>query len=96
MAGGPLEPADRTVCDVDPSKLTDEDRMLLRIRDTLYEGNWSDFTHDLVARRDSKPHVFDIEPASDRLRRTIEVHLTQIARLRSWEEKHGVTLRADG
>lgn len=94
MADAPREPADSSG-DVDPLNLTDEQRMLVRIRDTLYEGSWDDFTHDLNARQDSKPHVFDIVPASDTLREAITVHLAQIARLRSWEQAHGVTLRAD-
>ena len=31
-------------------RLTDEHRMLLRMRDTLYEGSWDDFAHDLRAK----------------------------------------------
>ena len=95
MANAPMRPTDSCPEEVDPSNLTDEQRMLVMIRDTLYEGSWSDFTHDLEARRGSEPHVFDIEPASDTLRETIGAHLTQIVRLRSWEEQHGATLCAD-
>lgn len=95
MADAPMRPAGPCPEEVDPSNLTDEQRMLVMIRDTLYEGSWGDFMHDLQARRDSKPHVFDIVPASDTLRATICAHLAQIAQLRSWEQKHGATLRAD-
>jgi len=94
MAGAPLEPAGAGA-DVDPSNLTDEQQMLLRVRDTLYEGSWDDFARDLRARRDARPHVFDIVPASETLRETILTHLRQIDRLRNWERRHGIALRAD-
>jgi hypothetical protein len=94
MADAPREPAG-SIPNVDPSNLTDEQRMLIGIRDTLYEGSWDDFAHDLIARRDAKPHVFDILPATDTLRETIATHLAQIDRLRAWEQTNGVTLRAE-
>ncbi len=94
MADAPMGPADANP-DLDPSNLTDEQRMLVGIRDTLYEGSWDDFAHDLIARRDAKPHVFDILPATDTLRETIAAHLAQIDRLRRWEQTNGITLRAD-
>jgi len=95
MAEAPLEPTG-TGAEVDPSNLTDEQQMLLRLRDTLYEGSWDDFARDLRARRDARPHVFDIVPASETLRETIAAHLRQIDRLRNWERRHGTALRADG
>jgi hypothetical protein len=93
MADAPTGPVDPHA-DVDPTNLTPEQRMLVNIRDTLYEGSWDDFAHDLKARLDSRPAVFDIVPASDRLKDTIRSHLTLIDRLRAWEQKHGIVLRA--
>jgi hypothetical protein len=75
--------------------LTEEHRMLLDIRDTLYEGCWDDFTRDLEARRCAQPHVFDTVPDSPRMAKTIIVHLALIGEMRKWEETHGLTLRGD-
>lgn len=75
--------------------LTLEHRMLLRIRDTLYEGNWEDFEYDLRARAEGRPHVFDTVPPSQDMRTTIEHHLKMIADMRAWEDRHG-RIAADG
>jgi hypothetical protein len=75
--------------------LTPEHRMLLRIRDTLYEGSWIDFVRDLRARLNDEPHVFDIVPASAALKTTIVGHLTLIDEMASYEQRAGVTLAAD-
>ena len=75
--------------------LTDDHRMLLQIRDTLYEGSWDDFVHDLRARAEGRPHVFEIVPASERMKATIAGHLTMIEQMQSWEAAHGRALRAD-
>ena len=69
--------------------LTDEHRMLLRIRDTLYEGNWEDFIRDLTAKSEGKPHVFETVPASPEMKATIDRHLRLIRDMRSWEEQSG-------
>ena len=69
--------------------LTMEHRMLLRMRDTLYEGNWEDFEFDLRARAEGRPHVFDTVPPSRDMRATIEHHLRLIADMRDWEGRHG-------
>ena len=75
--------------------LTDEHRMLLRIRDTLYEGSWEDFARDLRARAEDRPHVFETVPASSHMKATIASHLAMIDQMQSWEAKHGRTLSAD-
>jgi hypothetical protein len=73
--------------------LTDEQRMLLDIRDTLYEGSWVDFERDLEARMNAAPHVFETVPASPEMRVTIRGHLRLIEEMRSWEAKHNQVLR---
>jgi hypothetical protein len=76
-------------------QLTDEHRMLLDIRDTLYEGSWEDFVRDLRARERGRPHVFDTLPDSPALKATIEGHLVLIEAMRAWETNRGCRLSAD-
>ncbi len=74
--------------------LTDEHRMLLTMRDTLYEGDWTDFETDLKARASDRPHVFDTVPASPTIVATIQRHLRLIADMREWETRTGRRLPA--
>jgi len=76
-------------------RLTDEHRMLLRMRDTLYEGNWGDFTRDLEARASGQPHVFETVPDNRAMRDTIIRHLGLIAEMARWEERFGRPLTPD-
>ena len=80
----------------DAFQLSDEHRMLLRIRDTLYEGNWEDFVEDLRARAEERPHVFETVPRSPEMKATIENHLAMIDAMRAWEAQHARTLVDDG
>jgi len=73
--------------------LTDEQRMLLDLRDVLYEGSWEDFRRDLEARQSAEPHVFEIVPPSPRLQEAIARHLEVIEELEQWERQHGRRLR---
>ena len=73
-----------------------EHRMLLRIRDTLYEGSWEDFASDLRARLNDEPHVFETVPASAEMKLTIADHLRLIEQMAAWERTHGTILPADG
>ncbi|MGB2984596.1 MAG: hypothetical protein WBE26_01825 [Phycisphaerae bacterium] len=75
--------------------LTDEHRMLLRIRDTLYEGSWEDFARDLRARAEDRPHVFETVPVSSQMKATIASHLAMIDQMQGWEAEHDRTLSAD-
>ena len=76
--------------------LTEEHRMLLRIRDTLYEGDWGDFVRDLQARMEDRPHVFETVPDSPEMKATIAGHLRMIAQMERWEVRYGCTLSAAG
>jgi hypothetical protein len=73
-------------------RLGPEHKMLLRMRDTLYEGSWVDFRRDLAARLNSEPHVFEIVPTSPEMRSTIENHLRLIDAMEAWELAHDKTL----
>ncbi len=84
----------------DPNKadefpLTADHRMLLQMRDTLYEGSWEDFLCDLRARAQSRPHVYDITPPSPDMKETIANHIAMIEQMREWELQRGCTLRAE-
>ena len=83
--------ADRHSADV--YRLTAEHRMLLQMRDTLYEGSWEDFIEDLRAREEGRPHVFETIPDTPGMKDTIHNHLDMIADMRLWEEKHGARLK---
>lgn len=72
--------------------LTDEQRMLVEIRDTLYEGSWDDFLADLTARAEGKAHVFALTAPSSQLKSTIQRHVDAIEALRGWERDHHQTL----
>jgi len=67
--------------------LTREDRLLVAIRDELYEGSWDEVVADLEARRARKPHVV-------KLASRIEDDLTRVEKLRAFEREHAVDLRA--
>lgn len=75
--------------------LSADHRMLLEIRDTLYEGNWDDFARDLEARRRAEPHVFAIVPESPQMLATISNHLALIREMQNWERDQQATLSAD-
>ena len=67
--------------------LTKEDRLLVAIRDELYEGSWEELLEDLEARKNRKPFVV-------KLASRIEEDLTRVEKLRAFEREHAVDLRA--
>lgn len=72
--------------------LTAEERMLVRLREELYEGSWDHFVQDLEDRLAGRPHVFEVGAASARLQDTIREHLRLIRRLREWEQREQIDL----
>ncbi len=78
----------------DSFSLTEEHRMLLQMRDSLYEGCWEDFIRDLEARAFGKPHVYETVPTSDQMKSTIKNHLLMIANMVAWEQQHDTSLTA--
>lgn len=74
--------------------LTEQHRMLLNMRDTLYESSWADFERDLHARAENHPHVFETVPTSPEMKATIGTHLAMIDDMRRWEERAGRLLCA--
>jgi hypothetical protein len=65
------------------------------MRDTLYEGSWTDFTRDLEARASGGPHVFETVPTSAAMKSTIAHHLALITEMAQWEKRYGQTLSPD-
>jgi hypothetical protein len=63
-----------------------EERVLVLLRDELYEGAWDALEADLRARLERRPAVF-------KLSTRIEEDLERIAKLREFERTRGVDLR---
>lgn len=66
--------------------LTEEERMLLILRDELYGGSWDKMEEDLRNRLKGRPYIF-------KLVNRIEEDLKRIEKLRSYEQKHKINLQ---
>lgn len=66
--------------------LTKEERLLIAIRDELYEGSWDDLVADLEARKGRKPYVF-------KLATRLEEDLARVEKLRAFEREQSIDLR---
>lgn len=67
------------------SKLTDEDKLLIILRDELYESSWEYFIKDLENRKKGRPYIF-------KLMKRIDEDLERIKKLKEFEEKHKINL----
>ncbi|MFN7182228.1 MAG: hypothetical protein ACK4NF_06085 [Planctomycetota bacterium] len=65
--------------------LTDEDKLLLILRNELYESSWDLFKKDLENRKKGKPYIF-------KLMKRIEEDLERIKRLQQFEKKYNINL----
>jgi len=61
------------------------ERILVELRDKLYEGSWDRILGDLKARLDGKPYVY-------KLSQTITRDIAAIGKLQAYEARHGVNL----
>lgn len=66
--------------------LSEEEKMLLVLRDELYMGSWDKMEDDLRNRLKGRPYIF-------KLVNRIEEDLERIQKLRAYEEKHKINLR---
>ena len=66
--------------------LSKEEKLLIILRDELYEGSWDELRKDLDARLDGKPYIF-------KLAERLEEDLERIERLQQYEIEHGINLR---
>ena len=65
--------------------LTDEDKMLVRLREELYEGRWDAMLADLNDRLHGRPFIF-------RLASRIQDDMARVQRLSRFERQKGVNL----
>ncbi|HLX62555.1 MAG TPA: hypothetical protein VKX17_14860 [Planctomycetota bacterium] len=67
--------------------LEPHERVLVDLKDLLYEGSWDHVLTDLRAAKENRPHVY-------RLSNAIERDLRAIERMKAYETKHQVSLSA--
>ncbi|MBI2931585.1 MAG: hypothetical protein HYY16_08020 [Planctomycetes bacterium] len=65
--------------------LTPDERVLVDMRDELYDGSWDLFLKDLDDRLKGKPYIF-------KLVNRIQDDMQRIEKLRDYEKKHKVNL----
>lgn len=65
--------------------LSDQDKMLVRLREELYEGSWEGMLADLNDRLHGRPYIF-------RLASRLQDDLERVRRLSRFERQHGVNL----
>ena len=66
-------------------KMEQYERVLVDLKDLLYEGSWDRVASDLRAARDNRPHVYRLSNAIDR-------DLKAIERMKAYETKHQLSL----
>jgi hypothetical protein len=67
------------------ARLEPYERVLLDLKDQLYEGSWERILGDLRARLDGKPYLF-------KLSQTIARDVAAIERMKAYELSHQVSL----
>jgi len=67
--------------------LTSGERLLISLRDELYEKSWDKMLQDLKDRLEKRPYIF-------KLSSRIESDMAAIERMSNYEDEHGVDLRA--
>ena len=67
------------------ARMTSEERMLVILKNELYEGNWDEMEADLQARLTGAPYIF-------KLAHRIEDDLERINRLRAFEKAESANL----
>ena len=66
-------------------ELAAEEKVLVIIRDELYDGNWDEMLEDLKSRLAGRPYVI-------KLASRIEDDITRITRLRAIEQEERINL----
>lgn len=67
--------------------LTMEERLLIELRDVIYDRSWKALRADLNARKNREPYVI-------KLATRIEDDLARIDKLTAYERDHGIDLKA--
>jgi len=76
MAGSPEKYA---------AQLSADERMLVTLRDELYDGSWDQMLKDLKDRLEGKPYIF-------KLVNRISADIQRIEKLSDYEKKHKINL----
>jgi hypothetical protein len=66
-------------------RLEPYERVLVDLKDQLYEGSWERILSDLKARLENKPYIY-------KLSQTISRDIAAIERMKAFEMRHGVSL----
>lgn len=66
-------------------RLESYERVLIDLKDQLYEGSWQRIAEDLKSRLDGKPYIY-------KLSQTISRDLAAIQRMKAFEIRHQVNL----
>lgn len=82
---GSTTPAARAPVEQVAGRLSEEDRMLVMLREQIYAGQWSGLLRDLNDRLAGRPFILKL---AGRIRKDIE----RINVLRRIEQRHGVNL----
>jgi hypothetical protein len=89
VSDGPGASGSDPYLDVPPEifidRLESHERVLVDLKDQLYEGSWERILDDLRSRLDNKPYLF-------KLSQTISRDLAAIERMKSYEMRHKVSL----
>jgi hypothetical protein len=67
------------------AQLSPDERMLITLRDELYDGSWDLMVKDLKDRLQGKPYIF-------KLVNRISADIQRIEKLSDYEKKHKVNL----
>lgn len=87
--GGPGAAGSDPFLDVPPevflSRMEPYERVLIDVKDQLYEGSWDRILGDLRSRLDGKPYIF-------KLSQTIARDIVAVERMKSYEMRNKVSL----
>ena len=67
------------------AQLSADERMLITLRDELYDGSWDQMLKDLKDRLEGKPYIF-------KLVNRISADIQRIEKLSDYEKKHRINL----
>ena len=67
------------------AQLSADERMLITLRDELYDGSWDQMLKDLKDRLEGKPYIF-------KLVNRISADIERIQKLHEYEKKHKINL----
>ncbi len=91
MDAGPATSSGEAYMDVPPeifvSRLEPHERVLVELKEQLYEGSWDRILGDLRARQENKPYIY-------KLSQTIARDIAAIERMKTYEARQQVDLAA--